>query len=223
MPLDSKEPIPAASVVPPTNPRSEKANEDPPEKRVKPHIVKAMVFKSMISKPQPKLGPRRVGSNVKDKEVRKGDVDMEGKEGHAGKEEDPKEERKEERDTEEETQAVLRASSGKEEEEDDNTKNLEEQCIDKCSSAYVVAFFLGSLLYLMTQITFATTENEVWGDMAYLSAQGSYGSMMTSTFLQPKNEGFGYKRMLMIQGFSCLVLPDIVQVVAIDGRGEMRR
>jgi len=107
--------------------------------------------------------------------------------------------------TEEETQAVVDAIVEK-----------DKELIDRASSVYVVMFLFGSLLYIMTQLLLAITGNSVWAEVAYLSAQGSYSSMITSTFLAPKNEKRRYKALLFLQGSACLVLPDFIQVAFID-------
>ena len=90
----------------------------------------------------------------------------------------------------------------------------DEPYVEKISRAYVVVFFVGSLPYALTQIILAATGSKVWADAAYLSAQASYGSMTISTFLQPRDAG--NRRLLLAQAFLCLVLPDIVQLVAVE-------
>jgi hypothetical protein len=90
----------------------------------------------------------------------------------------------------------------------------DERYVSQVSMVYVITFFLGALPYTCTQLILASTGRSIWADAAYLSAQASYASMTISTFLRPRNEG--NRRLLMAQAFLCLVVPDVVQLAAIE-------
>jgi len=96
------------------------------------------------------------------------------------------------------------------------TREGAENYVMRCSNVGVFIAFAVSLSFPLSMVICTLTKSQIWDYGTYLTPPLSYGSLIVSTHLQPRNNAVAHKTLLYTQCFLILIFPEIMRTTIFD-------